>query len=587
MAIVLGLAAVTLLALWPLLGARFIDFDDDVYVTSNPHVVAGLTAEGVAWAFTTLTNGNWHPLTWLSHMLDVQIFGLVPAGHHATSLLLHALAVALLFLAIESMTGATGRAAFVAALFALHPLHVESVAWIAERKDVLSGLCCMLTLLAYARYAASHSPRWYAVALAAFSLGLLAKPMLVTVPFVLLLLDDWPLGRLGGTASLVRLFAEKVPFFALTAVSCVITFIAQQHEGAVSTLERMPVALRLTNAILSYATYLGKVLWPQNLAVFYPLSRPQPWPAVLASLAVLAAVSATVTALRRRAPYLLTGWLWYLGMLVPVIGLVQIGSQAMADRYTYLPLIGIFLAMTWGAAELLALRPALRSWTTPLAGAVLVASALLTLRQAGRWKDSQTLFTHALSVTANNWLAHANLGVWYFGEGRTEAALSHFQEAVRLAPDQEQVRLNFGTGLARAGRPAEAIPHLREAARLQPGDAAAHYNLGAVLMQNRSIREAESPLREAIRLDPLHARAHSSLGGCLLEQGRVDEALEQFARAVALQPSEALFRLNIARGLARAARRQEAIVELHEALRLSPGDPQTLRFLQQLDGSAP
>jgi len=455
--VILLLLGVTFGAFYRVLGGEFLRYDDDVYITLNPFVKAGLSRVGLIWAFATGYNANWHPLTWVSHMLDVEVFGMNAGGHHLTNLILHLANTMLLFLVLRRMTGFVWRSAFVAALFGVHPLHVESVAWIAERKDVLSTLFWLLTIWAYARYA--ENPTWtrYLPVVLFFGLGLMAKPMLVTLPFVLLLLDYWPLNRLsfGGkgerTVPVYDLFLEKVPLFAMTALSCLITFRAQQMGGAVGLLEKLPFAVRAGNALVAYTTYIGKMFWPKNLAVFYPHPGADlpVWQAVVAGLAL---VSITILVIRagKPRPYLSVGWLWYLGTLVPVIGLVQVGAQAMADRYTYVPMIGLFIMLAWGLPGLGGKRLAVP--------ATLVVCALIavTWRQVGYWRDSISLFRHAISVTEKNAVMHANLGLALRDRGRTDEAIREYREAIRIDPEFAQAHNNLAVALYFKGDYAEA-----------------------------------------------------------------------------------------------------------------------------------
>ncbi|TMB07957.1 MAG: tetratricopeptide repeat protein, partial [Deltaproteobacteria bacterium] len=458
------LALATLLAYWRVVQCGYLNLDDDLYVTANPAVWGGLTLAGARWALTATHAGLWHPLTWLSHMLDVQLFGPNPAGHHATNLLLHVANVVVLLLVLVRATGALWPSAAVAALFALHPLHVESVAWVAERKDVLSGFFGLTTIWAYVRYAQRPAPGRYALVVLSLALGLMAKPMLVTLPLVLLLLDRWPLRR--GMS--LRLVVEKLPLLALAAAASVMGIVAGQRADAVGSLARFPLEARLANALVSYARYLGKTLWPSRLAVFYPY--PSAWPAwQLAGAAVLLAAVTTVAIVHmRRRPYLLVGWLWFLGMLFPVSGVVQDGSQAMADHFTYLPLIGLFVMVAWGGQDLLARCPVPPPALKASALALLLALGCTTWRQVGYWHDSTRLFTHALEVTSANWLAHNNLGDALAREGKLEEATGHFAESVRLEPSNPDAHYNLGVALHRQGRPAEATLHYREALRLAP-----------------------------------------------------------------------------------------------------------------------
>ena len=547
------LALATLLAYWPVVQCGYLNLDDNVYVTGNPAIWGGVTLAGARWAFTTTHAGLWHPLTWLSHMLDVQLFGPNPAGHHATNLLLHVANVVVLLLVLVRATGALWPSAAVAALFALHPLHVESVAWVAERKDVLSGFFGLTTIWAYVRYAQRPAPGRYALVVLSLALGLMAKPMLVTLPLVLLLLDRWPLRR--GMS--LRLVVEKLPLLALAAAASVMGIVAGQRADAVGSLARFPLEARLANALVSYARYLGKTLWPSRLAVFYPY--PSAWPAwQLAGAAVLLAAVTTVAIVHmRRRPYLLVGWLWFLGMLFPVSGVVQDGSQAMADHFTYLPLIGLFVMVAWGGQDLLARWPVPPPGLKASALALLLALGCTTWRQVGYWHDSTRLFTHALEVTSANWLAHNNLGDALAREGKLEEATGHFAESVRLEPSNPDAHYNLGVALHRQGRPAEATLHYREALRLAPDYPNAHNNLGVALLDGGEVEQAIGELQQAFLMhqDP---GTHFNLGLALAKQGRTDEAIEHYREAVRLQPAFGEARQHLADALASQAKTEEA-----------------------------
>jgi len=521
------LVAATLTAYWPVTGNAFIPFDDDEYVTDNPVVRDGWTARGVAWAFTAFHSNNWHPLTWLAHMTDAELFGLDAGGHHRTSLVLHALNAALLFLLLRAMTGALWPAALVAALFALHPLHVESVAWASEKKDLLSTLFWLLTVGAYWRYARRPGLGRYLAVVALFALGLLAKPMLVTLPFVLLLLDFWPLARrLQGS-----LLLEKVPLLALSAASCVVTWLAQQSGGVVKSLESFPLSLRLTNAVVAYIAYVGKLVWPTRLALVYPHPRTFPPWEVLGAVALLAGVSVLVVVLRRRRPYLLFGWLFFLGTLVPVIGVVQVGNQAYADRYTYVPAIGVFVMLAWGLRDLLAWRPPLRPFVAVAVVAVLVFLGARTRAQTRLWKNGVTIFEHTVAVTRDNYRMHDYLGTLLAKEGRIEEALASFREAVRIRPQFTQAQYNAGSAAYRLGRYEEAEAYLSEAVRQEPDYLMAQFNLAATEVKLNRAEPAMRHLREVLRLDPVNVAAHRALGEILRRLGREDEARPHLAEA--------------------------------------------------------
>src|ERR1051326_8287832 len=554
------LAAATLAVFWPVTRCEFINFDDPLYVTQKPHVKQGLTWETVAWSLRGSHAANWHPLTWLSHALDVQMFGLNPGLHHLTNLLFHSANTVLLFLLLERMTRRTWPSAMAAALFALHPVHVESVAWVSERKDMLSAFFFLLTLLAYARYAEEIGDRrqeigagarkwvrpaiFYLLSSIFFLLGLMSKPMLVTVPFVLLLLDYWPLRRLQlkinnlEPRTLLWLVWEKIPFFAASFAVGLVTIHAQRASGAFQGVTRLPVTNRVANAVISYAQYLFQMVWPANMAVYYPYPKSFSGWVVAGSAALLLGVSWLALRHPRSRPYLAVGWVWYLVTLLPVSGMLQVGQQARADRFTYLPFIGVFVLVAWGAYDLT------RRWgdqKAALSVAGTAATALcigLTYRQVGFWKDSETLFGHALAVTAENDVAHNNLGTALLDLNRPAEAIPHFEEAVRLRPGDPSARRNLGTALGMKGRMEEAIAHLREAVRLLPGDLKAENNLGVALARSGRFEEAMPHFREVIRLDPGSPTGHLFLAGALRGLGRFDEAIREFQEALKLAPGD-------------------------------------------------
>jgi tetratricopeptide (TPR) repeat protein len=595
-AVILVLFFGTLLLFSRAVPHEFLDLDDPDYVTQNPHVQAGLTLAGVRWAFTTDAAGNWHPLTWLSHLLDWQLFGNDPRGPHAVNVFWHALDAVLAFLALRRLTGAFWTSAASAALFAWHPLRVESVAWIAERKDVLSVFFGLLTLWAYARYAegvasdrsqvagtktvapgpvlsrvACHVSPFYCLTLAAFAAGLMCKPMLVTLPFLLLLLDFWPLQRFTFDASrftFQRLVREKIPLFLLSAVSCLLTYLAQKQGGAI--VGTAAFGDRLDNALVSVAAYLGKFFWPFNLAIGYP--RPAHWPAPVAAGATLLVLALSALAFWqwRRRPWLLVGWFWFLGLLVPVIGLVQVGLQSMADRYTCLPILGLQLALLWTLREV-TLPPA-ALWLRPVAVAlVLAACAARTWNQLAVWQNPHTLYAHALAVSPDSYLAHDYLGTTLLGEGRNAEAESHFRRAIELKPDYVvahrrlgltlekldrendalavyEALLKFQPGdaetqfrcanvLARLDRDAEALPHYERAVQLRPDFEPAQCHYADSLRAVNRLDDACARYRRAIQLQPDDAGAHFGLGVALEDLGRTDEALASYRRAVALKPA--------------------------------------------------
>jgi hypothetical protein len=509
-----GLCAINLAIYAGVVRHEFIDLDDGVYVYRNPNVSAGLTWDSVVWAFRTGYQANWHPVTWLSHMLDVQLFGMNAGAHHAINLLLHMLNTVLLFGLLHRMTGLLGRSAFAAALFAAHPLHVESVAWIAERKDVLSTFFWMLTLCAYVWFVRRPRPGRYAAVAALFALGLMSKAMLVTLPFTLLLLDYWPLGRFEGGASLttnsLRLMSEKLPLFGLTAASSVVTFVVQKQGGTVSGLETLAPLSRLSHAIVSYVVYLASTLWPTRLAPFYPYSRSLPPWMTAGSVAVLIGISALAIRARRSQPYFAVGWLWFLGTLIPVIGLVQIGQQSWADRYMYVPLIGLAIVASWGGRDMLA-HASLGKAGPALGAAVVLALAMVARVQAGYWKDSYSLWAHAQEVTTNNYLAEHGLGTAFYSRGRIDEAIVHETEALRIQPDYAEAHVTLALALMRIGQVSEAIAHDREAIRDEPELAVAHGNLGLALIRTGQTGEAIRQLNETLRLDPNSRDARDGL----------------------------------------------------------------------------
>ena len=575
----------TLVAYAPLRANGFVQYDDRTYLTENEHVQRGLTADGLAWAFNVGHAGNWHPLTWIAHMLDCQLWGLDATAHHLTSLALHAASAVVLLFLLARLTGAPGPSAFVAGVFALHPLHVESVAWAAERKDVLAALLGFLSLSVWTRYCARGGRARFALALALFALGLAAKPMLVSLPLLLLLLDSWPLGRSGtrSTASLVR---EKLPFFALAAASCVVTYVAQERGGAVSSLDVLPVSARVANAAVSYVAYLVKALWPSDLAVLYPhpMDGLSAWK-VGGSLALLAACTWASLRAASRRPWIRVGWLWYLIVLLPVIGIVQVGLQSMADRYTYWALVGPSILVAFGARELSdrAARGALVARAA--AFACLAALLLFTRQQVEVWKDDLTLFSHAARVTKDNHMAHFRLGYVLALAGRSNEALSQYRESLRIRPTGVEALNNVGMLLQRAGQLEAAIASFRKALELDPGVAEARANLGSALDQAGRSTEGERELEQALRERPEMHAAHNDLGVLLAKQGRIDQAIERFARAVGLEPGYADAHMNLAMALYQGGRTQEAEVSLRAVLRLEPGNTEARAALDRILGS--
>jgi tetratricopeptide (TPR) repeat protein len=595
------LAILTWAAFWPVLHNGFVNYDDPEYVTDNPHVQTGLTAANVRWALTNQHGGNWHPFTSVSHMLDVQLFGLQASWHHAVNLLFHTFNAMLLFLLLQGMTARTWRSACVAALFAVHPLHVESVAWIAERKDVLSGFFGLLSLIAYAKYvdetkseirnpkSEASSKRkirivYYFLALVFFALGLLSKPMLVTLPCVMLLLDYWPLQRVlrvegkgagdrkAGGGVLGRLILEKVPFFALSIGSSVLTFWAQKGTGALSSLEALPLGFRISNALVSYVRYLAKAIWPTHLAVFYPPPNAWPMEVVAAAAIILIALTALSIWFAKRFPELPVGWFWFLGTLVPVIGLVQVGRQAMADRYGYIPLIGIFIAVVWFVSDWVAQRQTARSWIGAIGVAAVAMCAVFTSLQAAYWRDTKSLFEHAIAATGENAVAENNLGAFLFKANELEKAEPHFAEAVRIKRNYPEALINLGLCRERSGSTNEAIGFYERALQVQP-TASAYYNLANALSKQGELQKAEKNFRSALELKPEFPEALYNYGSLLRKQGKAEDAARNYAAALRLKPDFADVHLSFGALLADQRKWSEAIAEFNAALRNDPANP--------------
>ncbi len=583
----LGLAALTLLVYRDLAGAQFITFDDHQHVAENVRVAGGLTLANVRWALTTGYASNWQPLTWLVHMTMVQLFGLNAGAHHLLNASIHALNAVLLFHVLFALTGSRGPSAFVAALFAVHPLHVESVAWVSELKDVLSTCFWFLTMGAYAWYARRPSIRRYLPTVAFFAAGLAAKPMLVTLPLVLLLLDFWPLGRLripgDWRRDARRLVLEKLPLLALALPVSVITYTVQEAAGSVGSLEELPFRLRLANALVSCVRYLGMTVWPSGLAVFYPHPGPAlPVSHAVASAAFLIAVSVAVCSVARRHPYLIVGWLWYLGTLVPVLGLVQVGSQGWADRYTYVPLVGVFIAVSWGASALLGRRKAPR-WIAPLGTVALLAVlGWRTTAQVGFWSDGITLFRHALEVTEENPTLLNMMGTALEREGLYGESEDMFRKALGMKPDYPVGLANLGAVLLKQRRFTESEAVLRKALERRPGDPKVLGNLGQALAELGRDGEAEIVMGKAAGSDPDSIEALSNLAGVLVRQRRFDEAETVLRRALGVKPDSVELLSNLGGLLGEQQRYGEAEVLLRSALQLKPDDRGALDNLVML-----
>jgi tetratricopeptide (TPR) repeat protein len=605
-----GLLAATLIAYQSLKENQFVSYDDEPYITENYRVRAGLSWKNVAWAFTSTEAANWHPLTWLSHMADCSVYGLNPAGHHWTSLLIHLANVVILFLLLERLTRALWRSAFVAALFAVHPINVESVAWAAERKNLLCTLFWLLAIWAYAWYAAKPQWRRYLAVAAFFILGLLSKPMVVSLPCVLLLLDYWPLMRLAprsetvktiepsldnheGPAkaespvrpSIFQLVLEKVPLFLIAAVSSVVTVSAQRSGGAIASSDILPLATRIANGVAAYAGYIYKTIWPTQLAVFYPHPRSSlSWWQIASSALLLIAVSAIVVWRGTERRYLLVGWLWYLGTLLPVIGLIQVGGQGSADRYLYIPMIGLLIMAVWSVADW-AGGIRLRIYVSLALGAcVVIALVLDTRRQLTYWRDSISLFGHALSVTRNNYIAHNNLGTALARAGNLEAAMQEYRLSIAAKPDHHSAYLNMASALDQEGKTEDAIVAFNRA--LAPGvskaDAAtAHFNLGAIMTKRGDFAAAQDHYLQAIHLDSNNFRAYTNLGNLLFLSGDLEGAIANYSHAYDISPN-AVSCSNLGLAYQRQGKPLEALRLFREGLSLEPNNEMLKQKLRNL-----
>ncbi len=569
-----GLALLTIAVYGQVFRFEFVHFDDSAYVTGNPQVQAGLSWTGIVWAFTTDHACNWHPLTWLSLMTDVQLFGVNAGGHHIVNALFHLANTLLLFLVLRAMTRADWPSAFVAAMFAVHPLHAESVAWVSERKDVLSTFFWLLAMAAYARYVRRPGVARYAVVASMLAVGLLAKPMLVTLPAVLLLMDYWPLRRMEDFSAkrTARLAVEKLPLFAVVAMSSIATVVAQRSGGGVVPFTVLPMAARVGNALVAYVRYLEMTCWPVGLAFFYPHAREAmpAWQPILAAL-VLAGLTAGAALLARRAPYVPVGWLWFLGTLVPVIGIVQVGDQALADRYTYVPLTGLFIVAAWGGKDLAA-RWRLPRWALPATGGALVAiMTVCGAVQASYWRNSIALFNHALEVTTENRVAHKALGVVLTDQAhRYPEAEEHCRKAIELDPSDPDGFYNLGNALSAQNKLDEAVAAYRKAIALKPDYINAHYNLGNALAKQQHYAEAAAAFSDVLRLAPNHPQASNNLGSALVLQGKFEEAAGYYTRAVAADAGNLDAWCNLGYTQSRLGRSKEAAEAYKHALALDP-----------------
>ncbi len=608
--IVIFLIVFSFIAFGRILGNDFVNFDDNVYITENNHIKAGLNSATINWAFSAVVSSNWHPLTLLSHVLDWSLFGANASGHHLVNLLLHIGSVLFLFFFLEKTTKSLWPSAFVAALFALHPLRVESVAWAAERKDVLSMFFGMATLYVYALYVEEQKLVRYFLCLILFALGLMAKPMLVTLPFVLMLLDYWPLGRwpkalapvkvpaavsgrsekkktkqrradsakekkistpLTSRSSTIRsLLWEKAPFIFLTIVSSIVTIWAQSKGGALVSVQKLPFAERVVNAIVSYVSYLGKIFWPVDLAVFYPYEDPFLQLPVAGALLILIAITIIVIYTIKKLPFLFVGWFWYLGTLIPVIGLVQVGAQAMADRYTYLPSIGIGIMLIWGIVYLLPKEKLRKIILIPAAVIVLAVLTFLTWQQSGYWKNSVSLFNHALEATKNNYMAHTNLGIALAEEGKNNQAIAHYLAAIDINPHHANSHSNLGVALAAEGKNEEAIEHYLTAIKINQDHYSAHSNLGVALAAEGKNEEAIEHYLTAIKINQDYDDAHYNLANLLTKQGKIEEAIGHYRETIKINPYNANAHYNLADILVKQGKNEDAIDHFREVVRINP-----------------
>ena len=632
MIISLLLILATILTYWQVKNFDFVGYDDQEYVVENSHVQKGLTVEGIIWAFTSFHSANWHPITWLSHMLDCELYGLNPMGHHWTNLILHMINSILLFLVLELMTGAIWRSAFVAALFALHPLHVESVAWISERKDVLSTFFGLLMIFAYYRYTKTPGFKNYLLVFIFLCLGLMAKPMLVTFPFVLLLLDFWPLKRFHyrnnyllesektinyDSKGIYRLSLEKIPFLIPVAISSILTFLAQKNFSAVKSLEALSLKTRFSNAFVSYINYILKTVWPSKLAVFYPHPRNtlSAWQ-IFGAAFLLVCASYLAIRVSKKYPYIVVGLLWYLGTLVPVIGFVQVGEQGMADRYTYIPLIGLFIIFSWGISDLFKKWHHRQIYLSLIAMMILSALTVRTYFQIRYWKNGVTLFEHAIKVTKNNYKAHnnlatalgpidpdraishykealrihpkylsaiCNLGLSYYNKGNYDEAVLYFTKALKIDPQKTDTRMDLANIFFLQGKHEKAISQYRQILKTDSENAQAHYNLAYMMSAQKKIDRAVHHYNETLRIDPNYFKAHYKLGNIYLNQGKIPEAFMHYAEAIKIKPDYVQAYNKLGLILLRQGKFNKAKVFFSKAIEVDPNFLEARKHLETLN----
>ncbi len=580
----LVLAVLTLILYWPVREFEFINYDDDVFVYRNGHVVQGLTTSGIWWAFTSADIDYWRPLSWISHMVDVELFGLNAGGHHLVSLLFHIANTVLLFLFLKVATNRHGSSFFVAGLFAWHPLHVESVVWIAERKDVLCAFFWFLALWCYTRYAQSNSKKFYVATLVSFFFGLMSKPMIVTLPFLLPLLDIWPLRRFDLPAAGKfnwrvfvdskrnrKLFLEKVPFFVGTAIFCFLTFTAQGDVGAMVSTERFPIIFRFANSVLGYGLYVAKIFWPINLAVFYPMKLPPDWVTVFVVMVGLVSVSILAVRNTLRLPFVFVGWAWFLGILVPVIGLVQVGNQAMADRYSYVSAIGIFMALTWLLSTVRDRKPCFQKAMMPAAILVLLGCCITARFQIQHWRNGISLFEHALSVTRGNYVAMNNLANNLDRAGRLAEALPLYAETVRLGPGSPRAHYNYAVALEKVDQKDQAYAHYEQVIAIDPNHANARNNLATLLTEKHRLPEAIQQYQLALKINPKLLEAWFNLAGTWSEMGKTNEAISSYQKLLEIDPRQLDARVNLTSILSECGRHAEALKVAQAGLIHDPG----------------
>ncbi len=586
--IFLSLIFLTMTAYWEVRRNDFINLDDNLYVTENSHVQKGITLKGIFWAFTSTENGQWHPITWLSHMIDYQFFGLDARGHHMTNLLLHIINTLLLFILLYRMTAAAWQSGFVAALFALHPLHVESVAWISERKDVLCAFFWILALMTYFRYVKNQTKRWRLLLLLCFIFAVMAKSMAVTLPFVLLLLDYWPLSRMelketdhipilfaspsltlmNRNISIVKLLSEKLPLFSVSAVISLFTIFTNYRVGSLTSVDKLSWMVRFQNAAVSYVGYISKMFWPSPLAVLYPHQIKLPFWHVAWAASIFLIITVLVLLVKKKRPYLVVGWMWYVVTLLPVIGLVQAGIQRMADRFAYIPMIGLLIIVVYGCADIVNKWHLSKAVLSGACGLVLLILMLCTKSQVILWRNSITLFEHTLSVTANNYLIYNNLGVTLARQGKDQKAFLQYQKALEINPRYADAHYNLGKLLARQSKDEEAMVQFMESLRIKPEKKEAHNDLGVILNKHGRIQEAVFHFAQAIRIDPNYREAHFNMGAILFQHGKYGEAVPYFNEALRINPSNAGVHNSLAATLAATGKIDEAIIHYHQALQI-------------------